>query len=111
MPQRRWLEWVYGGAALVALGVTWAFNLSFLSAGHGLLDFLEAGFANAAAASLSSDLAVLAVVACVFVVVEGRRTGVPRLWIYLALIWLVAASVGFPLFLLARQRRLARQAI
>ena len=42
-------------------------------------------------------------------VVEGRRLRVPGWWAYVALVFLVAASVAFPLFLIARTRVLARE--
>ena len=45
----------------------------------------------------------------VFMVVEARRIGVPKVWIYVALSFLVAVSVAFPLFLIRRQVVLAEQ--
>ena len=51
--------------------------------------------------------AELGLAALVFMVVEARRTGVRFVWIYVVLSFVVAVSVTFPLFLLARERRLS----
>jgi hypothetical protein len=48
--------------------------------------------------------------AFVLMVIEARRLGIRHVWIYMALSFVVALSVAFPLFLIARQRRLARLA-
>ena len=49
----------------------------------------------------------MCVAAFVWMVVEARRLGIRFVWAYIGLSLLVAVSVMFPLFLLARQRRLA----
>jgi hypothetical protein len=65
-------------------------------------------YVNPAAASLSNDLFLVAGVAMIFMVVEARRVGVRYVWIYVALSFVVAISVTLPLFLIARELRLAR---
>jgi hypothetical protein len=42
-------------------------------------------------------------------VLEARRLGIRFVWLYVILGFLVAISVTFPLFLIARERRLAAQ--
>jgi len=42
-------------------------------------------------------------------VVEGRRVGVRFLWVYVLIVFLIAASVAFPLFLIARTRAMVAQ--
>ena len=44
--------------------------------------------------------------AWVFMWVEGRRLRVRHLWVYYLLSPTVAISVAFPLFMIARERRL-----
>jgi hypothetical protein len=97
----------YGAVALVALVGTWRENLAFFRETGSWSGFLPACFANHAAASMSTDVLLVALAASVFMVVEARRVGVRFVWVYLVLSVLVAISVMFPLFLVARQRRLA----
>jgi len=65
---------------------------------------------NPAAASLSIDLAFFGLAAVIWMVVEARRLQIPWVWAYVVLSFLIAISVTFPLFLIARQRRLAARA-
>jgi len=106
---RRALCIVYGAIALGALVATWSQNLAFFQAspGEGMAGFLAGGYANPAAASLTNDLLFLLAAALVWMVVESRRLGIRFAWLYVALAFLVAISVAFPLFLIARERRLA----
>ena len=59
-----------------------------------------------------TDVLITAVVLLVFIVVEGTRMELPRLWVPLAATCLVGPSLGLPLFLYQRQchidARLAR---
>ncbi len=102
----------YGAAAAVALLGTWSQNLAFMALpdSGGVMGFIHAATANHAAASIGTDLGFMCLVAFVWMVVEARRLGIRFVWVYLALSMLVAVSVMFPLFLLARQLRMARMA-
>ena len=66
---------VYLVLSLVGLVGTWWFNLSFFAAGG--TDYLGGWFANAASSSAAVDIIVMAVAACIVMVVEGRRLGLP----------------------------------
>jgi hypothetical protein len=96
----------YAAIAVLALFATWSQNLAFFAQG-GTADFLAATYANPAAASLTIDLLLLMVPLVAWMVIEGRRVGVRFVWLYFVLGCLVAISVTFPLFLIARERRLA----
>jgi hypothetical protein len=102
---------LYGAIALGALVATWSQNIRFFrQAGNGgITGFLEATYANPAAASITNDIIFVALAAAVLMWVEARRLGIPHVWVYLVLSLVVAISVSFPLFLIARQRRLAAQ--
>ncbi len=102
---------IYALIALVALPATWINNLAFITqANHSsIADFFGAAYVNAAAASLSNDLFLLALATCIFMVVEGRRVGVRYVWLYILLSALIAISVTFPLFLLARQIKISQE--
>ena len=100
----------YAVIALVALPATWINNLAFMAQpdSGGVVGFLRATHANAAAASFANDLLLLTVAACIFMALEARRLGVRHVWIYIVLAFLVAISVTFPLFLIARQIKVAK---
>jgi Terpene cyclase DEP1 len=101
----------YALIALVALPATWINNIAFMNQpdNNSAIDFMRAAYANAAAASLANDLFLLAAAASIFMVIEGRRVGVRYLWLYLLLSPLIAISVTFPLFLLARHIKIAQE--
>jgi hypothetical protein len=65
--------------------------------------FVRDLFANGVSGFFALDVILSAVVACGFVMVEGRRLGLRRPWLPLAAIVLVGLSVGLPLFLYQRQ--------
>jgi hypothetical protein len=79
---------------------------------HGLAPrlMLERLFAEPVSAFFGMDVIVSAVVLWVLVVVEGRRARVGHLWAPIAASLLVGVSLGLPLFLYLRERRLERPA-
>jgi hypothetical protein len=99
---------IYAAIAAAALIGTWQQNLAFfaLPGDHGVEAFIGAASANPAAASISIDIAFFSLAAFVWMAVEARRLGVRFVWVYIALSCLIAVSVMFPLFLIARQMRL-----
>jgi uncharacterized protein DUF2834 len=75
---------------------------------HGL-DFrliVEQLFANRISGSFALDVIVSSVAFWVFVFVEGRRSGARNLWAPIAANLVVGLSLGLPLFLYMRERRL-----
>jgi hypothetical protein len=103
------LCWTYGVITFGALVATWSQNLRFFAqeGNGGGWGFVRATYANPAAASITNDILFVLLAAFVFMIVEARRLGIRYVWVYMVLSFLVALSVAFPLFLLARQRRLA----
>lgn len=102
---------IYGGVAGVALVATWWNNLAFFNQPNngGLSALIKAGYANYATSSLTNDLFLIFLSALVFMVVEGYRIRMRLVWVYVLLGTAVAISVGFPLYLLARQIKLAER--
>jgi hypothetical protein len=100
---------IYGAIALIALIGTWSQNILFFSEAGTTsgLAFVRACFANHAAASITIDILLFALAAFVFMGVEARRLGIRFLWLYIVLSMGIAVSVMFPLFMIARQRRIA----
>ena len=100
---------VYAVVALAALiGTQWVL-VDYLAGGGSLSDFVDGTVKGHAAAFVSIDLMGLAIAATVFMVVDGRRNGVRFLAAYVVIVFAVAASVAFPLYLIARTRTKAGQ--
>ena len=66
---------------------------------------VEQLFATRIGAFFGLDVVVSAVALGTFVFVEGRRTGMRRLWVPIAGTLAVGVSLGLPLFLYMRERR------
>jgi hypothetical protein len=63
-------------------------------------------FSNRVSGFFGMDVIVSSVVLWLFVFSEGRRCGMPRLWVYIACNLAVGVSLALPLFLLFRERAL-----
>ncbi len=70
--------------------------------------FFRELFANKVAGAFAVDIILTAAVVCVLILAEGRRLGIPHLWLPIALVFLVGVSCGLPLFLYWREGALAR---
>src|SRR5262249_58661288 len=116
MPRsRRILCAAYAAIAVLALVGTWTQNVAYFSPGEGPIRgfvlatgrFWSATLATPASISIAVDLALFFVAAAVLMVIEARRLAIRWVWLYILLGFLIAISVTFPLFLIARERRLA----
>ena len=94
--------------AIVGLIGTWTFNaFAIVQMRDFIGDWVGSG---PAVSSLTVDLLVVAVAGCILIVVESRRLGMKRAWLYIVLSGLTAFAFTFPLFLAMRQRRLTERA-
>jgi Terpene cyclase DEP1 len=77
---------------------------------HGLDPglFMAQLFSTPVSGFFGMDVIVSSVVLWVLVFTEGRRLGIPRLWMPIIANLAVGVSLGLPLFLYQRQRRLER---
>jgi hypothetical protein len=95
--------------ALCVLGTVLPYSqfLPFLRE-HGLdfRLFFEQLFANRISAFFALDVIVSALVLWFLVLVEGRRAGIRHLWAPIAASLAVGVSLGLPLFLYQRERRI-----
>lgn len=73
--------------------------------------FVEQMFTNYISGFFSMDVIVSSLVLWAFVFTEGTRLKMKNLWIYIATNLFVGVSLGLPLFLLIRQRKLEGQAL
>ena len=91
--------------AIAGLIGTWTFNaFAIVQMRDFIGDWVGSG---PAVTSLTVDLLVVAVAGCILIVVESRRLGMKRAWLYIVLSGLTAFAFTFPLFLAMRERRLA----
>jgi len=89
--------------AVVGLVGTWTFNtLAVIQLRDFIGDWVNSG---PAVSSLTVDLLVVAVAGCILIVVESRRLGMKRAWLYIVLSGITAFAFTFPLFLAADDRR------
>ena len=117
MPRRSvYLCVFYGLVATVALIATWSQNLAYFQGAAGPGGFLGAFMAfiddtrvNPASRSITVDIALFTLAGSTFMILEARRLGIRFVWAYILLGFLVAISVTFPLFMIARERHLAWQ--
>ncbi|WP_157719120.1 DUF2834 domain-containing protein [Halopseudomonas salegens] len=103
---------VYVLSALLALIFTWYHVPAYL--GNGALEALIAFWTaaivdtNPASKFIVVDILFLAFVCNLWMFIEGRRLGFRYLYVYILGGALIAISVAFPLFLAARELRLAK---
>ena len=99
----------YGVIAIAALIATWSQNLAYFDRGS---DFLTAFWndtkVNPASRSITVDIALFLLAAAILMVIEARKHDVKFVWAYIIGGFLIAISVTFPLFLIAREVRVSR---
>jgi len=105
----------YIAVGLLALVTCWRQNILFIQGADvdlatGFVVFWPALLANHATTSITIDIFLFGLAAMTWMVLEARRLGIRYVWVYILLSFLVALSVMFPLFLVARERALAGQA-
>jgi len=103
---------IYVAIAVLALVATWRQNIGFLLEGErgvagGLVDFWPALLANRATTSITVDIFLFGLAAVLWMVSEARRHQIRHVWLYVLLSFAIAISVTFPMFLAAREHRLA----
>jgi hypothetical protein len=99
----------YALIAVGALVLTWSQNLAYFGGSRSasaLWTFILETKANPASRSITVDIGFFLLAASAFMVIEARRLGVKFVWFYILLGFFVAISVAFPLFMIARERRL-----
>jgi hypothetical protein len=99
---------VYALTSVAALIATWSQNLAYVGSSNFLLTFLKDTKTTPAARSLTVDLFLLAFPAVILMVAEARKHGVKYVWAYFLAGAVTAISVTFPLFLIARELRIAK---
>lgn len=100
------LSIAYFVLAIVGLVGTFVFNVwSVLVARNWFADLFGSG---PVIGSLGVDLFIVAIAGSILIIVEARRIGMKRAWLYIVLSGVTAFAFTFPLFLAMRERHLAR---
>jgi Terpene cyclase DEP1 len=103
---RKLLCAAYAAIAVAALIATWSQNIAYLGGGNLLTAFWRDTRVNPASQSITVDIALFFLAAAVFMVIEARKHDIRFVWAYIAGGLLIAISVTFPLFLIARELKL-----
>ncbi len=83
------------------------FFIPFLwSSGFDMSLFFRQLFQNQVSSFFGMDVLVSSLVLWLFVFSEGRRRGMKNLWVYVLCNLLVGVSLGLPLFLYFRERKI-----
>ena len=110
---RKLLCLVYALIALATLVGTWGNNVQLMGPGLSFLDanwlFWQQTLVNPASRSITVDILGIALAAIVWMFLEARRLSIPYIWLYLFASIFIAVGAAFPLFLLHRERVLARR--
>ncbi|GEM_PF-349609 len=108
--QANTLQLIYGLCAIAGLVFTMYFNILFIieHGGFSAITFVTDNYVNNASASISNDILVVVAAFLVWSFIEARRLSMSHWWIYVVLTFAVAIAFAFPLFLLNRERRLAK---
>ena len=99
---------VYAVIAVAALVATWSQNLAYEGSDF-LARFLPDTTVTPASRSITADILMLFLSAAVLMVAEAHKHNVRFVWAYILGGFLTAISFTFPLFLIARERRLAAE--
>jgi lysylphosphatidylglycerol synthetase-like protein (DUF2156 family) len=101
------MQWLFLIAVVLGAALPLSYLFPFVAA-HGLdmRLFFQQLFQNNISAFFGMDVIVSAFVLFLFVFTEGRRRGMKNLWTYVLCTLLVGVSLGLPLFLFFRERKL-----
>ena len=101
------MQWLFLIAAILGTVLPLSYLVPFLAA-HGLDMplFFKQLFENNISAFFGVDVFVSGLTLFLFVFSEGRRLGMRHLWVYVLCTLMVGGSLGLPLFLFFRERRL-----
>ncbi|MCU6791379.1 DUF2834 domain-containing protein [Paenibacillus sp. WQ 127069] len=95
--------------AIVGTVLPYWYFIPFLQT-HGLdvKEFVNQLFANKISGFFAMDVIVSSVVLWYFILIEGKKLGIKRLWVYVIASLTVGVSLGLPLFLYTRERKKSR---
>lgn len=99
-------SWIYFVIAALGLATAWWLNATAV---FQEADYLTAWFGSAVDWVLSLDLLIVGAAVITFMLVEARRLGMKRVWLYFLLSGITAMAFTFPLFMAFRERALLKK--
>ena len=108
---RKALSVTYALIGVVAFVGTWANVLGAVQQygfWEGTIRFWQDTLVNESSRFITVDLLFLGLAVIVWMVLEARRLAMPGVWIYVVAGLLIAISLTVPLFMIQRERTLAR---
>jgi uncharacterized membrane protein YbaN (DUF454 family) len=101
------MQWIYLVLAIIGAVLPLSCFIPFLLAhGFDLPLIVRDLFQNNISASFGLDVIISALVVYLFFFHEGQRRGMKHLWVYVICTTFVGVSLGLPLFLFFRERKL-----
>lgn len=100
---------IYFVLAIVGAVLPWIYFAKFLAVEGSSTEFIPALFVNGATSGATVDLLISSLVFWILLFREGRLRGMGRLWVYVIVNLLIGLSCALPLFLWAREGRLAAE--
>jgi hypothetical protein len=102
------IAWVYLVLSIVGAVGTWSYNLQ-VTEGFTPQAFMLVGFQGSPLlGSLAADFWIGSLASLIWMVSEGLRLQMKRIWVYVVLTFAIAWAFSLPLFLFMRERRLAQ---
>jgi hypothetical protein len=103
------LKHVYLFLSVLSVALTFSQLIPFMKEhGGDMVLLFRQGFETYGAGFLTMDLLGVALAATVFIVVEGRRLKMRKLWLPIVSIFAVGISLALPMFLYMREIHLER---
>lgn len=93
--------------SIAGLVTAWVFNGTAVAGGQGFSDYMEAWFTTPLDWVLSLDLLIVPIAGSAFMIMEARKLGMKRVWLYIVASGVTAFAFTFPLFLAMRERKLS----
>jgi succinate dehydrogenase hydrophobic anchor subunit len=103
MTNQRRNAYLFFAIALIGLVTAWTFNGLAVMRGE---NYLADGFTSNVDWVYSLDLLIGGIAGMAFIIIEGRRLKMRRLWLFIALSFITAFAFVFPLFLGMRALKL-----
>jgi hypothetical protein len=91
--------------SIAGLVTAWIFNGIASVQGQ---NYLDAWFGSAVDWVLSLDILIVAIAGSALMIMEAKRLGMKRVWVYILASGVTAFAFTFPLFLAMRERKLAQ---
>jgi len=103
------LMWLYLAFAIAGIIVPWYFNLQFMMYGDEpftIRRFLADGMATPLSSSITTDFFISSTPVLIWMMIEGKRLKMKRLWFYFIFTFMIAFAFTCPFFLFMRERKI-----